>query len=132
MAKFPHMKEGESEIWERFLENLPWRPTRIEYDVRLGEGAMLPEGTPDWVRDMAFALSTKRVDVVVTTTARIYIVEVKVRASLSAVGQLLGYEVLYRRQFGAGPGLTLVLVAEVVAPDVQPVLDRYGIELHMV
>lgn len=132
MARFTHMKESEAQVWERFLANLPWRAVAVRYDVRLGEGATLPADVPQWVRDMAWALSAKRVDAVVETADHVYLIEVKSRASLSAVGQLLGYELLYRRQYGSAKGITLVLVCESIAPDVEPVLERYGIELHVV
>jgi len=132
VARFTHMKESEAQVWERFLANLPWRAVAVRYDVRLGEGATLPADVPQWVRDMAWALSAKRVDAVVETADHVYLIEVKSRASLSAVGQLLGYELLYRRQYGSAKGITLVLVCESIAPDVEPVLERYGIELHVV
>ena len=132
MATYPHMKAGEAAVWERFLRALPFAATSIDYDVRLGEGAQLPPDVPEWVRNMAWALSTKRVDAVVHTPTAVVLVEVKARASLSAVGQLLSYEVLYRQQFHPTKAMRRLIVAESIAPDMAPVLQTYGIELALV
>jgi len=131
-AKYPHMKPGEVELWDKFLERMPWTARRIAYDVRLGEGATLPEETPDWVKRMAWAVSTKRVDAIVETPDALYIVEVKERASLSAIGQLLGYLVLYVKQFRPASMMRLALVCRHLAPDMGPILAEYGIETYIV
>lgn len=131
-AKYPHMKQHEGEIWERFLKRIPWTPVTIKYDVRLGEGVPVAPETPEWVARMAWALSTKRVDVMVETRNEWIIVEVKQRAGLSAVGQLLGYLSLFVRQFRPAKSIRMVLVCERVAPDMGPILSEYGIETYLV
>jgi len=131
-ARYPHMKADEQAIWERFERRLPWRAERIEYDLRLGEGVELPPDTPEWVRKMAWSLSTKRVDVMVETPAEFVIVEVKDRAGLGAIGQLLGYLSLFTRQYRPRKRVRLALVCESLAPDVAPVLVEYGIEAYLV
>ena len=132
MARYPHMKEYEGLVWERFLARMPWEVVRMAYDVRLGEGARVAEGVPDWVRRMAWALSTKRVDVLVETPREFIIVEVKARAALSAVGQLLGYLVLFQQQYRPEKRVRLAIVCEHVAPDMGPIVNEYGIEIHVV
>ena len=132
MATYPHMKAGEAEIWDRFRASLPWKAERIEYDVRLGEGAKLPEDVPAWVRAMAWSLSTKRVDAVVESADAIYLCEVKDRASLSAVGQLIGYATLYRMQFAPVKPLRMVCVCREVAPDMAPIFETQGIQVFVV
>ena len=131
-AKYPHMKKEEVRIWEKFLPRLPWRASSISYDVRLGEGATLPPENPDWVKRMAFALSTKRVDVIVETSGEVIIVEIKERCALSAVGQLLGYLALYVKQFRPSKRIRLAVVCERVAPDMGVILAEYGIETYIV
>ena len=129
---YAHMKVDEAAIWERFLVQLPWRVLAIEYDLRLGDGVLMPLETPEWVRKMAWALSTKRVDAMIETRNEFIIVEVKGRAGLSAVGQLLGYLSLFTRQYKPQKRVKLVLVCEEIAPDVAPVLREYGIETYLV
>jgi len=129
---YPHMKAHESAIWERFLEVAPWTVRSIRYDVRLGRGAEAPAGSPDWVQRMVWALSTKRVDAVVETQDATILVEVKDRASLSAVGQLLGYLALYVEQYKPQRRMRLALVCEALAPDMSAMLVQYGIETFIV
>lgn len=131
-AKYPHMKKGEAAVWDRFLAQMPWNVVSVLYDVRLGEGARVDDGVPDWVKRMAWALSTKRVDVLVETPLEFIIVEVKPRGALSAIGQLLGYLVLFQRQFHPQKRVRLALVCERVAPDMTPILSEYGIETYVV
>ena len=132
LAKYPHMKADETAVWERFLNRMPWSVENIMYDVRLGEGAAVSEGVPDWVKHMAWALSTKRVDVIVETPLEFIIIEVKRRGALSAIGQLLGYLVLFNRQYRPQKRVRLALICERIAPDMEPVLLEYGIETYLV
>jgi len=131
-AKYAHMQSDEADVWERFLLRMPWRATRIVYDVRLGEGARVDAGVPEWVKRMAWALSTKRVDVLVETATEFIIVEVKGRGALSAVGQLLGYLVLFNQQYSPQKRVRLALVCGNIAPDMGPILTEYGIETYVV
>lgn len=132
LAKYPHMKKDEAATWDRFLARMPWQVENIMYDVRLGEGARVSEGVPEWVKHMAWALSTKRVDAIVETLLEFIIVEVKPRGALSAVGQLLGYLVLFNKQYRPQKRVRLALVCERIAPDMAPILLEYGIETFLV
>ncbi len=131
-ARYPHMKPGEAAIWERFSQRLPWPAESIRYDIRLGKGVPLPIDTEAWVSRMVWALSTKRLDVLVETRREVVLVEVKERAAMSAVGQLLGYLVLFRDQFPTKKVVRLVCVCERIAPDMGPVFREYGIEVYVV
>lgn len=129
---YPHMKKHEAEIWDRFMSAMPWRPVTILYDVRLGKGAPLNAEDPDWVRRMVWSLSTKRVDAIVETRRDIYICEIKARAGLSALGQLLGYESLYMEQFRPRKRVHLVLICTAVEEDMATPLGQYGIQTFVV
>ena len=131
-AKYPHMKADEAAVWDRFLKKIPWKVVSVMYDVRLGEGTVIAEGVPAWVKGMAWALSTKRVDAIVETPMEFVLVEVKDRGALSAVGQLLGYLVLFNKQYRPQKRVRLALVCAVIAPDMEPILKEYGIETYMV
>lgn len=131
-ARYPHMKEDEAQTWDRFLSRIPWAVVNIAYDVRLGEGARVDEGVPEWVKRMAWALSTKRVDAIVETPMEYVLVEVKERGGLAAVGQLLGYLVLFNQQYRPQKRVRLALVCAEIAPDMTPILTEYGIETYLV
>jgi len=131
-AKYPHMKVDEAAVWERFLSKSPFKIVTVLYDVRLGEGTVVAEGVPAWVKSMAWSLSTKRVDAIIETAMEFILIEVKSRGALSAVGQLLGYLVLFNRQYRPQKRVRLALVCAVIAPDMEPVLQEYGIETYIV
>ena len=132
VAKYPHMKADEGAIWDKFQANLPWKALAVLYDVRLGEGTIVAEGVPEWVKSMAWSLSTKRVDVLIETALEYILVEVKDRGAMSAVGQLLGYLVLFNKQYRPQKRVRLALVCTNVAPDMAPVFTEYGIEVYVV
>lgn len=132
MVKYPHMKADEAAVWDRFLLKIPWKVVNVLYDVRLGEGAVIADGVPEWVKSMAWALSTKRVDAIVETPMEFVLVEVKERGALSAIGQLLGYLVLFNKQYRPQKRVRLALVCAYIAPDMDPILKEYGIETFLV
>lgn len=132
LAKYPHMKSDEAAVWDRFLAKIPFKVVNVLYDVRLGEGTVVAEGVPEWVKSMAWALSTKRVDAIVETPLEFILVEVKDRGALSAVGQLLGYLVLFNKQYRPQKRVRLALVCAAIAPDMAPILKEYGIETYLV
>lgn len=61
----------------------------------------------------------------------VWIVEIKPRASFSALGQLLGYAVLYMAQFRPVHPPKLAVVAERTQPDLAGVLANFGIEMYL-
>lgn len=128
-ARYPHMREHEAELWQRYVEQYGMPPGEVTYDVHLGDGAPVREEWEDWVKVMVKALSTKRVDVVAETPWQVTIFEVKKRAGLSAVGQLLGYEALWFKHRGGWKPVNLVCICEQIEPDMRDVFDYYKIQV---
>lgn len=124
MNEFKHMMPDEALVWQRWL-TLAQLPGDIDvsYDVAVGEAIKLTEDFPEPFRGMATFLSKKRIDAVLTFPDRILIVEVKKVVSWAAVGQLLGYPVLFDREFHPTLPLTVLLVAESFPLDLQLIFD---------
>ncbi|GAI83619.1 unnamed protein product, partial [marine sediment metagenome] len=74
----------------------------------------------------------KRVDVVGETASTIVIFEVKPRAGMGAMGQLLNYRALYLREVRPAKPLRMMVVCERVEPDVTRTYAQYGIEIALV
>lgn len=105
---------------------------RFDYNVRLG-GGFDPGPTFDAeIRRMAQMNTQKRVDAVGYAGETVTLIEVKDRAGFSAVGQLVGYDALYRHQYPTLPPPKLLMVANRIADDLMPVLIKSGIELQLV
>lgn len=97
--KYPHMLGEDILIWERFIDRFPDRFDSVDYDVRVGKGITpLPE-LPENIKRDAKALTQKRIDVVGWLGELPTIIEVKSRVGLSALGQVLGYKILFESDF---------------------------------
>lgn len=131
-VKYAHLGKHEERIWDVYVGEFGLPEGRISYDVRLGDGAPVDSGWPEWMKAMVKALSQKRVDVIAEARFSITIFEIKRRAGLSCLGQLLGYEALMFKQEGGWKPVTLVAVCEDVEPDMLDTFDFYKVRVVVV
>lgn len=130
--KFPHMLKAERVIWKRFLELRPIDFERAVYDDHVGEGAILTKKYPENIQRMALRLTQKRIDAVLHTEKEIWLMEVKMRASVSALGQLLTYKQLYEREREPDKPVRLGVVCRQVAPDMEKVFEQNNVTIFLV
>lgn len=129
---FTHMGPGDKAIWRAYLVAGGFQFAPFTYDLRVGDGADLGPNPDELSRSIAAALTRKRIDVLYFVNDAPTIVEVKQRAGLTAIGQLLGYRKLYMMSFPDQPEPRLVLVTDVLQPDMIPTLIEYGISYYEV
>lgn len=147
--KYPHMGPIEAQIWDEFLRKSKFKFIKIDYDVRVGPGAV-----PKWLREKYqwlkkavedhpelrreyevtralykefSALTRLRIDAVGETKYEIWIFEVKPRAARSALGQLISYGYWYKAEFKPTKPIKLAVVCAAVDPNLKPVFERMGI-----
>ncbi len=86
MPQYPHMMREDTEVWTRFLESGDFELQEVWYDVRVG--AMVKGDWPDDSVDarIAAGLTRKRIDVVGAVGGGHWVIEVKPRANMYAVG----------------------------------------------
>jgi len=152
--RYPHMGPYEARLWDTFLKKPPWRIEKVEYDVRVGPGY-----TPPWLRERlvkifekkrlgipltrdeeldlsvaesARAITQLRIDVVVHTPEKVYLVEVKPRAGRSALGQLEAYIYWYLRQYKPAKPVRLAIVCRELDRNMAPIFAERGVEVHLV
>lgn len=132
LPKYPHLLPADVVLWERFMAEHPDFFESVEYDVHVG-GAI--DRSPWWshedVRTFSH-LACKRIDVVGHTAGEIYIVEVKPEAGVAAIGQLISYELLYRKRFGATAPLVLCLITDFLTPDERWLTSELEIRVFLV
>jgi hypothetical protein len=128
-VKYPHMLPREERIWDAFCERYGTPEGLIRYDVHLGSGAAVDEAWPEWMKVCVKALSTHRADVVVERLREVVIVEVKSIAGMGAVGQCVGYEALWLKEYGTKRPVTLLCVCERLEADIASVFQFYDIGL---
>lgn len=130
--KYPHMIGDDRVVWDRFVEKFPDRFETVDYDFRVGEGTGFPGGVEDnWAR-MAMMLSQKRIDVLGWVGDHPTIIEVKKRVGLSALGQVLGYRVLFLKDFKLFGVPDLLVVCESISFDDKYVLEANNIPVEIV
>jgi hypothetical protein len=129
---YPAMLPAEIAVWRAWLQLHQGEYDRFDYNTRVGPGYDPGGGVPQYIRDMSIANTKKRIDAVAWKGSQPLIVEVKVRAGLSAIGQLLGYITHWRLENPHSPPPQSLLVASALAPGVQEVLDKYSLTAELV
>jgi len=149
--RYPHMGPIESEIWHKFLAVTELNFIRINYDVSVGRGyipaylmeeykhkkELYEKGLLDYrslreveaVIESASYLTKLRIDVVAETSEHIWIIEVKPRASKSALGQLECYRFWYVKQHRPAKAVRLAIVCYDVDRNVEPLFNLKGIRI---
>lgn len=129
--RFPHMYAAESDIWRRWLERYGKKYLKFSYDLHVGKlWPQLEKLPPKWRRG-AEAVYLKRIDVVGYQADCETVFEVKIRAGLGALGQIIGYLALYEEQFSPTKELKGAIVCNDVDPNVRWILEDHGIELYV-
>lgn len=129
---YPNMKQGETAIWERFLEKFPNEYDEVIYNFKLGEGANIPEDTEPNLANGFKQLTQHKIDVVGFKGSRMDIIEIKPYAGTAAVGQVLGYKELYLEHIDNTAKPNLVVVSDTERPDTKTICAKLGITLVVV
>jgi len=129
---YPHMMPEDIPVWERWLALHDSPELMYTYDVKVGESITSPQDTPEPWATMAYTLSKKRIDVVITAPTKITIVEVKKLAGWTALGQMLGYPVLFDNEFQPEMPVDSLLIAEALTLDTKTILDFHKIPYELV
>lgn len=129
---FPGMLPREIIVWKAWLELHEKEYERFDYNVRVGAGDDPGPSYSDDIRRMAIANSQKRLDAIAYQGPNPFIFEVKDRAQLSAVGQLIGYDALWKHDHPGEPAPTLVLVTNRTTADLARVTHASNIRLDLV
>ena len=77
-------------------------------------------------------LSKYRIDVVAYRSSSIEIIEVKPEASTVAIGQVVTYVELYKRDFSPRPPVRGVIITDHELPDIRYLTERLGFEYYIV
>jgi hypothetical protein len=126
------MLSEDSRIWDAWLEQHSDLVRSCWYDIHVGTPMALPADLPEWaVRDVA-AISRKRIDVVWLGLTNYHVTEVKPYASYTALGQVLLYERLFRRDYGVVEAVRPTIICDRIDPDIIDDLERYSVMVWVV
>jgi hypothetical protein len=125
--QFPGMPMPESDVFREWLVRHGREYDRIEFQVRLGDGIPPDPRLNQTFAEQAVMMTQKRADAIAWQNTQATIIEAKIRASLGAMGQLLGYGVLYQKMNPASPPPRLLVVARRVDSDTAGVFEEHNI-----
>jgi hypothetical protein len=127
MPKFTHLVPTEAALANAFISQNPIGATDWIFDLHLGEGMPLDPSWPPYIRYMATRLTQRRVDILGITPSSDWIIELKERGSIHAIGQLVVYQSLYTLQFPDKPTPQLALVSPYLGFDLGASLQQFNI-----
>lgn len=124
---YPHMMPYDVHIWEKYVRANPELFISCDYDFPIGP-------TPDWLDDEKDAeqarqgfLYRKKIDVVAYASDYIALIEVKPSAGSSALGQILGYELLFRQDFPSAPRTVPMVVTNECQNGYRAIFEKMGV-----
>ena len=131
LQTLPALTPIESAISKAWLDQ-HWREyDTVNFNVRLGQGVILPAGSPDYLKKFVRASHAKRADMILTQGVESTIVECKVRIGASALGQLLTYRQLYLTENPDLAVVHLLAIGQTIEPDVQAILASHDIAVEV-
>ncbi len=125
--RFTHLTPGEITLARAFIQKNPINATGWRFDEHLGDGMPLDPTWPPYVQHMAKTLTQRRVDMIGETPTGDWIIELKERGNIHAIGQLLVYAALYREKYPTRPAPRLALVSLYLGYDLQTTLNSFDI-----
>lgn len=127
-----HMGKYERKVWEQYCKEIEEVPKQIYYDVLIGNKEV------NWVDSRNNRMhhrdpwSNWRIDAVMVFRDRIVLVEVKHRANLQGLGQVISYPILFSKTYQVDlPVCPLLVAAQIPLPLVE-VFNTLEIDYYQV
>lgn len=127
MPHYPHFLTEDTVVWTRFLEQQQYGIKRVWYDVRVGMSALEGTQADDMTQKIAAGLTRKRIDVVAEVGGGHWVIEIKPRANMMALGQVLTYTKLFAQEYQTGGEVHPVIICSEHDPDLLDEFDMLGI-----
>lgn len=103
----------------------------VEFQVHLGTQLDIGPSFDADTRERAALSSQKRADIVVSNKDVVTIVEVKERITIGALGQALGYAVLWHAEHPDTRRVESVVIGSYIALDVAELLQAHGVQVEL-
>lgn len=129
---YPNMKQGETILWNNFIDKFPKEYDEVIYNLKVGKGSFIPEGTQENIANDFLQLTQHKIDVVGFKETRIDIIEIKPYAGTAAVGQVIGYRDLYIEHIDSKAKPNLIIVTDLLRQDTKTICEKQGIKLVLV
>jgi len=130
--KYPRLRERESDVLRQYLSETGLNSIeRLRTAVPVGEGEVQGEPSNRYQRQ-AKALSQWKIDAVVDRPSSQEVIELKSRATHTAVGQVLAYDIALGERTDEPTESKRVVASFRVHPDLPAYADLVNVRLHTV
>jgi len=127
MPHYPHMMREDTDVWTKFLESEFVRIHEVWYDVRVGSSVILKSDAIEMDQKIAAGLTRKRIDVVARVAGGVWVIEVKPKANMYAVGQVLSYSRLFSAEYSVSGLIIPVIICDDYDVDLVDEFDEFGV-----
>lgn len=114
---YPHLRLEEVNFYDQLIIEYPALFDSVDFDVKVGTGNFFRSILPKQVYEDGKILSKWRIDLIGYKDDLTTIVELKKSARAGAIGQLICYELLFRKTHTNVTNLELLLVTDQLVPD---------------
>jgi hypothetical protein len=126
------MQRPERDLWLAWMGEHPTEFERVAYNVRVGLGIPAGQSNDKPLEERWRQLTRLRIDAVCQAGPRVVAVEVKLRMTVVALGQMIGYRDLLNSELRRDD-VAAWFVCSSVHPDIAREMTRYGIRyFHVV
>lgn len=127
MPRYPHMMPEDTDVWTKFLRSNFIDIKRVWYDVRVGLSVLRGVGIDSGLTRIANGITRKRIDVVAAVGGGLWVVEVKPWANMYALGQVLTYLRLFRKEYISPGEVIPVIVCDGTDDDILEEIEEFGV-----
>ena len=107
----------------------PNKSWMMDYDVKVGLGRLPQEELEEKYKKDWRDLTRKRIDAVAWSENNVFLIELKPRAGLSSIGQIIGYSELWVDLHNNDRRVRPVVIAHLTDPDTMRVAEASGVEI---
>lgn len=130
LAKYPHLVGSDIEIWDQWIRLYGHNFTGMDYDVHVGQGLEPDPDSPYPNQVMWTHITQKRIDVLAYRPTSTWLIEVKDRPTVAAIGQVISYSILYQADFTPSLPIIPCLIAGIIEPDIEALCRALDIRFY--
>ena len=131
-AHYPHMRDFEISLIERFIEKYPNEYDKVAYSFPVGAGAPADPIVNQETGGSAEYLYFQKIDMVCKKGSTIDIIEVKKKAGASAVGQVVGYRDLFVLEQKPNTIPKCIVLTDQTNPDLEYIAKMQKVQIVVV
>lgn len=128
----PHMLGEDLELWKKYRITAIQKAVKLYFDVGLGGQTKVPPGTSPEMATMWLRNTQKRIDVLIEEENKWVIIELRARATATAVGRILQYFDLWKEDPPDDKVVELRLVTDSEDRDTKKLAEKLGINFIVV